>query len=147
MAGHPQRHTAGSAPSGGRTRLLCAVSERRPRDDGLQRARSTDHDGIENGREVLGTTRAGVNCPASALSEVGTARIESDYGEIVARTAIEPGVGYLVYVHVDGGAHSLGDPEAPQLASSQQHVPAGSGIAIDIRWQPLDATVAAARVM
>lgn len=122
----------------------------------------TDHDGVEDGWDMAVATRADVDRLVAALADThaGTAHIESDAGEFVAQAAIERGYGYLFYVDVDGAAYSLGDPKSPELASSEQHFPAGSGITIErlavalaelltavgrpssIRWQPLEAVVA-----
>jgi hypothetical protein len=122
----------------------------------------TDHDGVEDGWDVAVATQADVDRLVSALADVhtGTAHIESDAGEFVAQAAIEQGFGYLFYVDVDGGAYSLGDPTSPELASSEQHFPAGAGISVDqlrvaltelltavgrpssVTWQPLAAVVA-----
>jgi Immunity protein Imm1 len=122
----------------------------------------TDHDGVEDGWDMAVSTQADVDRLVAALADVrtGTAHIESDIGEFVAQAAIAGGFGYLFYVDVDGGAYSLGDPTSPELASSEQHFPAGSGITPErlavalaelltaggrpssIRWQPLETVVA-----
>jgi hypothetical protein len=123
----------------------------------------TDHDGVEDGWDMAVVTRADVDSLVAALADThtGTAHIESDAGEFVAQAAVERGFGYLFYVDVaSGGAYSLGDPKSPELASSEQHFPAGSGITIPqlasalaqllttagrptaIQWQPLEAVVA-----